>query len=43
MERKSLKKYQSLKKRFLNYSHPKLRGWYDDEEFMETDKTEPDF
>ena len=38
-----LRNIKVLRRDFLNYSHPKLRGWYDDEEFMETDKTEPDF
>lgn len=38
-----LRNIKVLRRDFLNYSHPKLRSWYDDEEFMETDKTEPDF
>ncbi|HFJ9371739.1 TPA: hypothetical protein ACGW7B_002261 [Bacillus nitratireducens] len=38
-----LRNIKVLRGDFLNFFHPELRDWDKDEEFMETDQTEPDF
>lgn len=38
-----LRNIKALRRDFLDYSHPQLRVWYDDEEFMEKEQAVFDF